>query len=216
MSKKVINVINWVLSVCLCSMGVALCTKASFGLSMIAAPPYILHCIFCERFPWFTQGTAEYIWEAFLLILLCIIIRKFKWRFLLSFITAVVNGLLIDFWLMVLGGTGVYESMVIRIAAFIFGVVIIAFAIAFVFRTNLPPQVYELIVILISKKFNLQPSKTKLGNDFVMLAFTLILAFGFNHSTQGIGAGTIIVTFINAPLIKYFGDFIDKVESKIR
>ena len=37
------NEIAWVLGIVLCALGVALCTKADFGLSMIAAPAYIIH-----------------------------------------------------------------------------------------------------------------------------------------------------------------------------
>ena len=89
---------------------------------------------------------------------------------------------------------------------------VISLAIAFVFRTTLPPQVYELIVSEISDKYHFDKSKTKLFNDIIMLAITIILARVLTHSWTGVGIGTVIVTFTNAPMIKLFGKVIDKIE----
>lgn len=212
MNKKIINFANWLISITLCGLGICLCTKASFGLSMIAAPPYIIHCFMCEALPWFTQGTAEYFWEAVILVVLCIIIRSFKPKFLLSFVTAIISGLIIDFWLWVFGGSETYESFPIRIIAFVVGCAIISIAIAFVFRTTMPPQVYELVVNGISDKFGFDKSKTKLGFDITMLIITVLLSRILTHAWTGVGIGTVIVTFANAPMIKFFGKIIDKIE----
>ena len=212
MNRKPVNIINWILSITLCSLGICLCTKADFGLSMIAAPPYIIHCFMRDMFSWYTQGTSEYIWEAVLLVLTCIIVRRFRPRFLLSFVTAVLNGFGIDLWLRVFGGNGAYESLAARIAAFVIGSVIISIAIAFVFRTTLPPQVYELLVTEVSDKFGFDKSKIKLVNDICMLVITVVLARVLTHAWTGVGIGTVIVTFANAPMIKFFGKIIDKFE----
>lgn len=213
MNKKFVNIINWVLSVTLCGLGICLCTKASLGLSMIAAPPYIIHCFFKELFPWYTQGTSEYIWEAVLLVITCVIVRKFKPKYLLSFLTAIISGFAIDFWIWVFGGNSMYESMPIRILAFAGGSAIISVAIAFVFRTTLPPQVYELLVGEISDKYHFDKSKTKLVFDISMFVVTIVLARVLTHSWTGVGIGTVIVTFANAPMIAFFGKIIDKIEN---
>jgi len=59
--KKIgkMNEAAWLLGILLCSLGVSLCTKAGFGLSMIAAPPYILHLKLSLLSPFFTQGSAN-------------------------------------------------------------------------------------------------------------------------------------------------------------
>ena len=94
------NEAAWVVGIVVCALGVALCTKADFGLSMIAAPPFILHYALRGLFPWFTQGTAEYVWQGVLLLLMCAAVQRFRWRYLLSFGTAVIAGLAIDGWLL--------------------------------------------------------------------------------------------------------------------
>ena len=103
MERRKIGKMNeaaWVIGIVVCALGVALCTKADFGLSMIAAPPFIFHYALRGVFPWFSQGTAEYVWQGVLLLLMCLAVRRFRWRYLLSFGTAVIAGLCIDGWLL--------------------------------------------------------------------------------------------------------------------
>lgn len=212
--NKIKNVLSWVLGTVLCSIGVCFCTKAGLGLSMIGAAPYIIHVWLRDKFTWYTQGTSEYVWEAILLIVTIIIVRKFKWKYLLSFVTAVLLGFMIDAWFLVLGGNGVYESWTTRIAAFSVGTIITSLAIAFYFRTTLPLQVYELAVTEISEKYGFKTSRVKWVNDIIFLAIALLLALFLTHSLTGIGVGTVIVTFVNAPLIGFFGKLLDKVWAK--
>ena len=49
----------WLIGTALCALGVAFCTKANFGLSMVAAPPYILHVALSKFSTFFTHGTVE-------------------------------------------------------------------------------------------------------------------------------------------------------------
>lgn len=212
--KKIRNVVNWVLGMVLCSLGVCFSTKAGFGLSMIGAPPYIIHVWLRDRFSWYTQGTSEYIWEALLLVITIIIVRRFKWKYLLSFGTAVLLGVMIDAWFLLLGGNSVYESLIIRIIAFVAGTIITSIAIAFYFRTTMPLQVYELTVTEISDRYKFDTSKVKWINDIIFLVLAGLMAFLLTHSWAGIGIGTVIVTFVNAPLIGLFGKLIDKVTGK--
>ena len=210
--KKIgkMNELAWVIGIIACGFGVCLCTKADFGLSMIAAPPYILHVTLRDTLPWFTQGTAEYIWQGFLLIVMCIVIGKFRLRYLLTFATAVLSGLTIDFWFLILGGNAPYETMIARIIAFVLGELITSLAIAFVFRTTLPVQIYELLVREIANRFHFDVNKVKQVNDIAMLALSAAMSLILTHGFNGFGIGTIIITLVNAPLIAYFGKWLDR------
>lgn len=204
------NEAAWLCGVLFCAFGVALATKASFGLSMIAAPPYILHLFMEKFFPWFTQGTAEYVWQGVLLIILCIIVRRFKVKYLLTFGCALLFGFAVDGFLWILGGSGTYETMAARIIAFVISELVTAFAIACYFRTDMPLPVYELVVAEIAKCFGLPINKVKQGNDIIMLVLSVVLALGLNHSFKGIGIGTVIITLVNASLIALAGKIMDK------
>ncbi len=203
------NEAAWLCGIMLCALGVALCTKANLGLSMIAAPPYIIHKFAENFFAWYTQGTSEYIWEGFLLIIMCIAVQRFKPKYLLSFVTAVIFGLTLDGFLFLLGGGTPYESVIARIIAFSVGEIITGIAIACYFRTSLPLCVYELVVAEISKRYNIAVDKVKQANDIIMFAITILLAL-LAKSFDGIGIGTVIITLVNAPLISLFGKLLDK------
>jgi len=210
--KKItkMNELAWLLGLVICPLGISLCTKADFGLSMIAAPPYILHLGLRDIFPWFTQGTAEYVWQAVILVIICIAVHGFKPRYLLSFGTAFLSGLCLDGWLTVLGGNGVYETMPQRIIAFAAGTLISAFAIALYFRTSLPAQIYELAVSEISSCYKWNQNKVKLVNDGIMFAISVIFALVITGGLHGIGVGTVVITIVNAPLIAMFGKILDR------
>ena len=210
------NIAHWLIGIVACSFGICLSTKADFGLSMISAPPYILHVFMSRFFPWFTQGRSEYIWELFLLIVMCVVIMRLKFKYLLSFGTAVIVGLLIDGFFSLLGGNGGYGPIYVRIIAFVLGTSITCCAIAFIFRTTLPGQVYEMFVMNLSERYSLNRDRVKLGFDISMLIISLVFALAMTGSLKGLGIGTVITTFINAPVIKFFGMLIDKVEKPLQ
>jgi uncharacterized membrane protein YczE len=204
------NEAAWLLGTVLCALGVALCTKSGFGLSMIAAPPYILSVKLSSISSFFTQGACEYLWQGFLMILLCIGLKRFKISYLLSFVTGILFGLAVDGWFLILGSNAVAPNVAVRIAFLIFGEIITTLSIAFYFRTALPLAVYELVVTEISDKFGFPNATVKQFNDIFMLLISIALALVLNGSLNGIGFGTVFITIVNAPLINMFGKLLDR------
>lgn len=196
----------------LCPLGVALSARAGFGVSMIEAPVYVTYLRVSQSIPKFTFGMAEYIVQALVLILLCVLIRKFKARFLLSFGTAVIFGIILDAWRNVIG-TEVYEKTGMRIFACAASIVIVSLAIACFFRTDLPQEVWELFVKEYSENKNKKITKVKWIYDLSSLTVGILLMLILLHKFvwTAIGVGTIITTIVNAPLIGLFGKLIDKV-----
>ena len=208
--SKLKSFLHWILGIIICDLGICLCTKANFGLSMVSAPPYILHVWLRDTFTWFTQGTAEYVWQATVFVAVCLVVWKFKFRYLLSFLAAVAAGLIIDAWFLVLGGNGACEVLWIRILLLAMGTVLIALGVALMFRTRMPLQVPEMAVALLAERFGKTKEKTKFVYDVFMLCVTLAFTFIFTGKLTGVGIGTIVLTFANAPLIALLGRLIDK------
>ncbi|MBO7217715.1 MAG: hypothetical protein J6V50_03345 [Clostridia bacterium] len=205
------NELFWLLGNIFCAFGIAVCTKSGLGLSMIAAPPFIINQFLIRFSPFFTQGASEYIFQAVLLIIMCLITKKFKWKYLLSFATAFFFGNMVDFALWVCGGQGLYETMVVRVIAFIVSEIMVALAIACYFRTSLPLCVYELFVVAVAEKFNVPSHKIKMIFDYSMLAISIILTLCFFGKFVGVGIGTIILTLVNSHLIRFLGKILDKL-----
>lgn len=211
---KKINKMNeafWLLGNIFCAIGIALCTKSGLGLSMIAAPPFILNQFLVQFSPFFTQGACEYILQAFLLIVMCLITGKFRFKYLLSFVTAFIFGNMVDLALFICGGQALYATLAMRIFAFALGEILISLAIACYFRTSLPLCVYELFVVAVADRFKASSHKIKMIFDYSMLALSLALSLVLFRDLVGVGVGTVILTIINSHLIKLWGKVLDKL-----
>jgi len=214
--------LNWVFGVFIVALGVALANKANLGVSMIASPPFIIYDAVAAYAPWLTVGMVEYMFQGTLLFVMCCIIRGFKWHYLLSFLVAFIYGNVLDMWLLIIGDTPA-PSIALTWVYFFASAIVTAFGVAFFFRTYLPLMVYELFVAEFAKRFNKEIHKVKLGFDTFCLILSIVLAFSlYQHYDEpfdpmtllsgnfnNIGLGTIIVTFINAPIIYFWGKLID-------
>lgn len=202
--------LSWLLGTVLCALGVVLCTKADLGLSMFAAPPYILHVVLRGGLPWYTQGVSEYVWQSLVLVVMCLAVGRFRLKYLLSFLVAVGFGMLIDGWLYLLGGNGPYETLAGRIVAFCAGQMTISLSVAMVFRSYMPVQIPECIVMEISDRYRKELTKVKLATDVTCLVLSFALALLLTRSFIGVGFGTVVITLVNAPLIRLWGKLLDK------
>lgn len=91
MNKRVFSTeLAYALGIIILAIGTALMTLADFGLSMVVAPAYLLHLKVSETLPFFTFGMAEYMLQAVLLVLMSLLLRRFKLSYLFSFCTAVL------------------------------------------------------------------------------------------------------------------------------
>ena len=215
------NELLWLLGIIFVAFGVAICSKANLGVSMIAAPAFIIYEAITPLWSGFSVGMTEYLIQGIILIVLCIIIRKFRWTFLLAFLVALVYGYTLDLFIWVLKDVN-FDAVWLRWLMLLVGDVIVAFGVACFFKTYMPLQVYELFVSEISKKFSINIPKVKMLFDYSLLAISLILAFTlfgdvktFDWSTivyssfHNIGLGTIVTTIINSPMIALMSKLID-------
>ena len=202
--------VAWVVAVVLCGLGVCLSAKSGFGVSMVVAPAYVIYLKISQSVPWFSFGMSEYCLQGLLVILLSLVIGRFKWKYLLAFGTAICYGVALDAWRAVFG-TEVCTLMYQRCLACAGGAVITAFAIALFLRTYLPQEGYELVVKEVSDKFSFNINKVKWIYDCSSLGVAIVLMlilFG-RFSFEMIGVGTLVMTVINTPLIAMFGKLLD-------
>ena len=213
----------WLFGIVFVALGVAICSKADLGVSMIAAPSFIVYEAVAPFFEWLSVGITEYIIQGILLIILCIIVRRFDWRYLLAFAVAVLYGYTLDFFLWLMGSIS-FDAIWLRWVMLLVGDVITAFGVACFFRTYMPLQVFELFVSELSSRFSLKIDKVKGVFDFSLLVISVTFAltlFGdvlsFDWSTIGyssfhsIGLGTFVTTAINSTIISLFGKVLDRI-----
>jgi uncharacterized membrane protein YczE len=215
------NELLWLFGIIFVAFGVAICSKANLGVSMIAAPAFIIYEAIAPLWSGFSVGMTEYLIQGVILIILCIILRKFRWTFLLAFLVAFIYGYTLDFFIWVFKDVS-FDAVWLRWVMLIVGDVLVAFGVACCFKTYMPLQVYELFVSEISKKFSFSITKVKMVFDYTLLTISLILAFSlfgdvktFDWATIGyssfhsIGLGTIVTTIINSPIIAFMSKLLN-------
>ena len=211
MKKTFFTEIAYVLGLIFVALGVAFMEKPDFGVSMVVAPAYILHLKISETYSFFTFGMAEYTLQAVLLIVMMIVVRRFKVSYLFSFVTAVIYGFILDLCMMLVSHIPM-DSMAMRITYYTLGMVLCAIGISLFFHTYIAPEVYELFVKELAFKFRKDIHKVKTVYDIcsclvgVLLSF---LFFGFGVF-KGVKAGTIVCALINGTLIGLCSKFLEQ------
>ena len=195
----------YLLGIVTMTLGVALMQKANFGLSMVVAPAYLLSEFFGISF-----GTAEYCLQFVLVTGMCLLLRRFRVSYYLSFATAVVYGLVLDGFIWLLHSGTPAESMPIRILLMLSGMVVTAFGVALFFRTYLPACAYDMFVKVTSQAFGIKTGKFKICYDFASLGVSLLLTFVFFGKLIGMGVGTLVCACLNGLIINGFSALLDR------
>lgn len=107
MKKVPFGELAFVLGVVFTCMGVALMVSSDLGLSMVAAPAYILG----EKFAFLTTGMAEWGIQGTLFILGCVLMRRFSFPLLLSLAVAALNAAVLDMMLAIFAGVSAASFM---------------------------------------------------------------------------------------------------------
>ena len=203
--KKIIfySEIAFIIGLILLALGTALMAYGDFGISMVAAPGYLIHLKLSPYSPFFSFGTIGYLVEAVLLLAMMLIIRKGKLLYLLSFLTAVLYGCLLDVF-SILTALLPQDSILLRIPMYIFGMALCSAAISLMLFSYFPPAAHEMFVKEVSAHKHIPFANLKTIYDCTALLLSLILSIVFFNSLQGIGVGTIICAFINGLMIRGF------------
>jgi len=195
----------FILGIILLAFSATCMAKSDLGLSMVVAPAYLLHLKVGISF-----GTAEYCLQAVLLLLMMLFLRRFKLAYLLSFLTAVIYGVVLDAFMLIIEFPEL--SMMARIALFMVGLFAGAAGLAFFFKSYLTPLVYELFVREMAKKLHVPLNHFKTYFDLVFCVLAIMLSFaffGFGHF-EGVKAGTVVCALLNGWLLGRYTESFDK------
>ena len=197
----------YVAGLVLIALGVAFMEKADFGVSMIVAPAYILYRWLNPMWSAFTFGTAEYCFQAVLLVLMCLVMRKFRVSYLLSFATAFIYGFILDGCMLLVAN--IPTTMVCRVIWYVLGALLGPAGVCFMFHTYLSAEVYELLVKELSRHFGIEITKFKTWYDRGSCLVGLLMSFAIFGLWQFVGVkwGTILCAVINGPIIGVISRF---------
>lgn len=197
----------YVLGIVFLAFGTALMERADYGMSMVVAPAYLLHLKISQVLPVFSFGMSEYVFQAFLLIVLSIVMRRFRKGYLFSFVTAVIYGVALDLAIAAVAFLPC-AGMQMRLLFYLLGMVLCSIGVAFFFRTYISPEAYELFVKELSDKLGIGVGRVKTVYDCVSCLAGIVLSFaffGFGHF-EGVKLGTIFCALVNGWLIGRISD----------
>ncbi len=189
--------------------GVALAARAGFGVSMIAAPAYTLHLKFLEFTDAVSLGTIEYIIQILLIIILGIVLKKFKFSYLFSFVTAVFSGLAIDLavWCCSFIPEG---GILLRAVLFCASLLSCAFGVSCFFHTYIAQAAHELFVKELAEGKGKDIHKVKIAYDIAACVLSIVLNLIFFAGFKGVGIGTVVTAAVNGILIANITKILDK------
>lgn len=188
------------------AVGIAFFIKADFGMSVIQSVAYLISL----AVPALSFGTVSYLLQFVLIVTLCIIVRKFSIRFIISFGSAVLYGYTLDLVVYLMRNLSA-NNIAVRILFFAAGFFLVVVAVTLFFRTNIPLMPYDIFVTEIANTKKISKSNVKIIYDLCYLAVALTLSLSIFGKLVGIGIGTIISGLFSGVAVKFFGKLVDKV-----
>lgn len=185
----------FVLGMIFLPFAVTLCTKANLGMSMIAAPTFII-----SEYTPLSYGQTEYIFQALVLVVMCLIVGKFKWSYLTSFLTALIYGTVLDFFIWLLRDWDV-SALWMRLLVFAGGIIFCAIGVAMFMCTYLAPCAYDYLVRTVVEEKRIELRRVKLTNDFIYLVISVVLTLVLFHKFVGVSWGTLVIALVNGNII---------------
>ncbi len=211
MKRKFFTESAYICGILALAFGTALMEKADLGLSMVVAPAYLLYRKLSLSWSFVSFGMAEYLLQALLLLLLTLVLRRFRPYFLFSFVTAVVYGFTLDGAMALIAPLGC-SSLAVRIVFFLLGFALAALGVAFMFQTYIAPEVYELFVKELSADRNWDINRVKTVYDCVSCLVAILLSFLFfgPFHFEGVKLGTVFCALLNGRLIGLYSRLMNK------
>jgi len=206
MAKKTFYTeIAYALGLSVLALGTALMEAADFGVSMVVAPAYLIYRWLSPIYPFFTFGMSEYTLQAFLLVGMTLVLRKFRVSYLFSFITALVYGFLLD-GAMILVAFAPLDQLGSRIGFYIIGMLLCSMGVSLLFHSYISPEAYELFVKEVSAQHNINIHRFKTYYDCISCMVGIALSFIFFGlwTFEGVKLGTIVCALINGWIVGRF------------
>jgi uncharacterized protein len=128
---------------------------------------------------------------------------------LLSLITVIFIGSLIDFWMFIIFETWVFEGFFIKLAALLAGIIIIGFGVAAYLQAKFPSSPIDNFMLAIKERFGFNLIVSKTLAELIPLIPAIILG-------GPVWVGTIIITLSIGPAIQLFFPSLEKLVKNLQ
>ena len=191
------------------AIGVALSIKANLGTSPVSCVPYV----YSLGFP-MTVGLLSIIVNVLMILLQIVLLRKeYQLIQLVQLPVALIFGLFIDFAMFLLSGLQP-SNYIYQWTLCLLSCVIIAFGVFLEVKANVTYLAGEGLSIAISKAFNKEFGKAKVGVDASLVIIGVASSFILLHRLEGIREGTIAAALLVGTIARFYNKnfkFIDSL-----
>lgn len=187
--KKINKFIQFLFGIVIMSLGSVLLSKTKLGVAPWEAINFALSDIVG-----LSTGTCIII-----LSFLCLIIASFmekKFINITSFITAVIIGLFMDFWIYLFNSMSI-QNIFFRGLLFIIAIIILSIGIAIYLYPNFSANPNDYLMLVIKNKFNLKIMYAKIIFDVICLTLAILFK-------GPVGIGTILLTLLLGPFVNFW------------
>ena len=191
------------------AIGAALSIKANLGTSPVSCVPYV----YSLAFP-MTVGLLSIIVNVLMILLQIVLLRKeYQLIQLVQLPVALIFGFFIDFAMFLLSGLQT-SNYIYQWTLCLLSCVIIAFGVFLEVKANVTYLAGEGLSIAISKAFNKEFGKAKVGVDASLVIIGVASSFILLHRLEGIREGTIAAALLVGTIARFYNKnfkFIDSL-----
>lgn len=186
------------------SFAVTMIIKSSFGLSVVSGVPYVLSLAFPALSMGIWNTTVQCAW----MLVLMVVLRRFRPGYVLSFGLALLFGLLLDGWARV--AAPLPDAFVWRLVYFAASYVAMACGIALLMRCGLPILPFDTVPREFVTVKGLSVKQARTGFDLINLVLMLALGLIFLGYPAGIGLGTVFNALLMGTGAGLVADVLDR------
>lgn len=185
------------------SMGITLMIKSDFGITPVAALPFVLSKIITL----ISFGTWNYLLQIISLILLVVLTRNIRAGYYLSLFIVIGFGYMLDFFEFLAMYLPV--NLPLQVVYYILGFFGVAFGVGMLIKSCMPILPFDAFVRDISSHFDLSVKLVKTSFDLSCVILAIILGMIFLGNIEGIGLGTLICALLTGKFVAIFSQRLD-------
>lgn len=186
------------------SLNLNLLVKGSFGISPLSSVPLVFSKVFTQ----FTLGNWTIIIQLITILIMLLIVRRFKFGYLLSFLVAIIFGTFVDLWSILINPLPV--TFALRIVYFILGFIGTGIGASFFVLCGLPIQPFDLFVREVSDATQTPLKKTRTIYDLVSVSISTLVSLTVLKKLEGVGIGTVFGVLFTGTIMHETSEFLNK------
>lgn len=186
------------------SFAIAILNKSNFGLTTTS----LFSLVMSKAVPSLSLGTWSYLIQIAMIVGLAIYIRRVKVGYVLSFVLAILFGLLVDlFSFLIAPLPGVLWA---RLFYYFLGTGILVMGIAFFVRSRLPALPVDTFTRDLTAHLQVPFKRIRTTLDVICFGLSVAVGLLATHGLPGIGIGTVISTLVVGTLAGRLSALLDK------